>query len=830
MPVVPGYRILQELASGASGTVYRALQEQLGREVALKILAPGLFGAAETRARFLREAKLQARLVHPNLLHVYDAGFAGSRPWLAMELVEGGTLRDLLIRRGRLPQHEALALALGIGHGLAAAHQSRIIHRDLKPENVLLGDEWTPKVADFGLAKQLGAGHTLQTAADRVMGTPGYIAPEALLGAPASEAADIYALGAMLHEMLAGRKAFRGETAQEILQSQVAGSATPLSEELPGCPGRLEELLLDCLSGEPGKRPPAVSVVIERLEALLGELPATPVSGQNASAVDQSGVATAVLSQRRIEAAGGERRPAPTLAQRAAPGRRVPGWAVAAGVAGLAIVVAIAIGRAPGREPGLGAQPVPQAPVQVSLPQAPAKASLPAVQEVTTGSVQAHVWLAAEAPPGMELKYRAHGAKAWRTHVVAPGASDFLLENLRDSTNYEGVLSLGKTTAPVNFRTRIFDELRGTTYVTAMEGTVLGIVADNQGKRLAAVCVRRTGADEIFDACTVESPDGGATWRSPMPLVADVSDDSLPSIAALEDGLVATVPCGPAPDGRTLRVLEKRWGEGAWRVRADPRLFNSHMPTLVKLGETGAGVLSIGETGFRLARLRPGTAVGPFPNASLDQDDTYGFSWRDGRFHAFSKTWRYMLNRKPELLWSSAPLEVSSDSLEGWSPLVSLGTAGQYPGSLAAVATEARIVVAFHSDNQVYWMQTKDGAGFSRPQRLDLPVNNEANLPDLTRRGEDIYLACHQFETTGLPPYQRLVVRRLAAGSDRLEVVARLPLVADDIKEIRILALADRLVLLSSNRHLGTMASVLPVRADVPTGQTHPPFKQPARP
>ncbi len=294
MPVVPGYRILQELASGASGTVYRALQEQLGREVALKILAPGLFGAAETRARFLREAKLQARLVHPNLLHVYDAGFAGSRPWLAMELVEGGTLRDLLVRRGRLPQHEALALALGIGHGLAAAHQSRIIHRDLKPENVLLGDEWTPKVADFGLAKQLGGGHTLQTAADRVMGTPGYIAPEALLGAPATEAADIYALGAMLHEMLAGRKAFRGETAQEILQSQVAGSATPLSVELPGCPGRLEELLLECLSGEPGKRPPAVAAVIERLEALLGELPATPVSGQHVSAVDQSGVATAV--------------------------------------------------------------------------------------------------------------------------------------------------------------------------------------------------------------------------------------------------------------------------------------------------------------------------------------------------------------------------------------------------------------------------------------------------------------------------------------------------------------------------------------------------------
>lgn len=145
--------MIQEIASGASATVYRAEQLDLGRIVALKLLAPGLFDAEETRARFVREAKLQGRLQHPNILPVFDAGFADGRPYLIMELIDGGSLRDLLLSRGCLELLEALRIMRDTAAGLACAHDSGVIHRDLKPENVLIGSGGTCRVADFGLAK-----------------------------------------------------------------------------------------------------------------------------------------------------------------------------------------------------------------------------------------------------------------------------------------------------------------------------------------------------------------------------------------------------------------------------------------------------------------------------------------------------------------------------------------------------------------------------------------------------------------------------------------------------------------------------------------------------
>ncbi len=268
MTAIPGYRIVAEIGSGASATVHRAVQEGLDREVALKVLAPGLFDGDELQARFVREARIQANLAHPNLLKLFDAGVHGETPYLAMELVTGGSLRGLLDRHGSLRLSEAVRLGREIADGLACAHGSEIVHRDLKPENVLLSTDGVVKVADFGLAKGLASGGTLQTAAGTVMGTPGYMAPEALDGASTSPAADVYAIGVILYEMIAGRRPFDGEDPIAIIRDQMKGEYEALGSFRPGVPRSLEQLITTCLVKDPAGRALTAALIGARLEQL----------------------------------------------------------------------------------------------------------------------------------------------------------------------------------------------------------------------------------------------------------------------------------------------------------------------------------------------------------------------------------------------------------------------------------------------------------------------------------------------------------------------------------------------------------------------------------
>ncbi|MBI3892165.1 MAG: serine/threonine protein kinase [Candidatus Wallbacteria bacterium] len=280
-PEIPGYRFLEALGSGSSGTVWRAEQTSLRRAVAVKVLAPGLFGAVETRARFLREAKLQAQLAHPNLLGVFDAGFAGAHAYLVMELASGGSLCELLAARGALPAARALELAAQICAGLGCAHDAGVAHRDLKPENVLLTPDGTAKLADFGLAKSFESEGTLRTAEGVLMGTPGYMAPEAIQGSRAGSAADVYAVGVMLFEMLAGRRPFEGGRVSDILQEQLTGTAPRLSELVPSVPIQVQTLVERCLEREPGRRPEFAHLLAERLAVLARE----PAAGSGAPTV-----------------------------------------------------------------------------------------------------------------------------------------------------------------------------------------------------------------------------------------------------------------------------------------------------------------------------------------------------------------------------------------------------------------------------------------------------------------------------------------------------------------------------------------------------------------
>lgn len=269
---LPGYEVIAELGSGASATVYRGVQKALGRQVAIKVLSPGLFDAGETRARFLREARIQAGLSHPNLVALYDAGMIRGSPFVVTELVEGGNLRELLQRAGTLRLPEAVRIGREIASGLAEAHGAGIIHRDLKPENVLLMKDGTAKVADFGLARSREGDPNLLTQIGMIMGTPGYMAPEVLQGAPATAASDIYAIAVMLYEMAAGRRPFAADNLRELLEQQLNGTPPPLGTVCPEAPPALEAVLGRWLAPRPNERPAEASPVAELLGGLeLGD-------------------------------------------------------------------------------------------------------------------------------------------------------------------------------------------------------------------------------------------------------------------------------------------------------------------------------------------------------------------------------------------------------------------------------------------------------------------------------------------------------------------------------------------------------------------------------
>ena len=188
------YRLERPLGHGGMATVYLAHDVELDRPVAVKLLAESLAGDQAFRRRFLREARLAARLSHPNVVGVYDAGEAeDGRPYIVMEYVDGSTLEG----RGRLPPREAVGLAVQACHGLAHAHAAGLVHRDVKPHNLLLRSDGTLKVADFGIARAAEA--TALTQVGTVLGTAAYLAPEQATGGEVTPATDVYSLGAVLY-------------------------------------------------------------------------------------------------------------------------------------------------------------------------------------------------------------------------------------------------------------------------------------------------------------------------------------------------------------------------------------------------------------------------------------------------------------------------------------------------------------------------------------------------------------------------------------------------------------------------------------------------------
>jgi eukaryotic-like serine/threonine-protein kinase len=256
------YRLERPLGHGGMATVYLGRDSELDRPVAVKVLAEHLAGDDAFRARFLREARLAARLSHPNVVSVYDAGEeADGRPYIVMEHVEGGTLAELLRDRGRLPADEAVALALQACRGLDHAHAAGLVHRDVKPQNLLLRSDGTLKVADFGIAR--AAETTALTQAGTILGSAAYLSPEQALGEEVTPAVDVYSLGAVLYELLTGRPPYQFDSLAELGAKQASGSITPASELAPEVPQPVEDAVMRSLARNPAYRPSAAELTRE---------------------------------------------------------------------------------------------------------------------------------------------------------------------------------------------------------------------------------------------------------------------------------------------------------------------------------------------------------------------------------------------------------------------------------------------------------------------------------------------------------------------------------------------------------------------------------------
>jgi serine/threonine protein kinase/WD40 repeat protein len=260
------YRVLEKIGSGGMGEVYRASDQRLGRDVALKILKPSLAHDQDRLRRFEQEARAAAALSHPNIVAIYDIGMHDGAPYIVSELLEGQTLRERLLN-GPIPRRQAIDYARQIAQGLTAAHEKRIVHRDLKPENLFLTKDGRIKILDFGIAKLLNsafdseageggsiASMTTQTRSGSLLGTIAYMSPEQLRGKTVDHRTDIFSFGGIFYEMLTGKSAFAGETQVDTMTLILKEDPPEMIREGQDIPAAFEQVVRHCLEKEPENR------------------------------------------------------------------------------------------------------------------------------------------------------------------------------------------------------------------------------------------------------------------------------------------------------------------------------------------------------------------------------------------------------------------------------------------------------------------------------------------------------------------------------------------------------------------------------------------------
>ena len=316
-----GYRIERVLGTGGMATVYEATQLSLDRRVALKVMGEAFTGDAEFRARFKREALLQAGLDHDHVVAVHEAGEAGALLYIAMRLIRGPNLKEL-IRAGALDDDRVLELLTPVADALDTAHEAGLVHRDIKPQNILVGPRDHAYLADFGLTK--APDQTALTASGRFMGTPNYTSPEQVHGEPATPASDIYSFAAVVYECLTGCVPYPRPTEAALLFAHVSEPPPCPSEVRPELPSAVDNALSRGMAKQPADRQPTATAFMQDLQAGLagaGRGEAQTVDAEVASPTPppSTGVTERLAGARRRPRAG-------TIAALAA----VPAAAVAA--------------------------------------------------------------------------------------------------------------------------------------------------------------------------------------------------------------------------------------------------------------------------------------------------------------------------------------------------------------------------------------------------------------------------------------------------------------------------------------------------------------------
>ncbi|MFV1364968.1 protein kinase [Mycolicibacterium elephantis] len=283
------YRVDTIIATGGMSAVYRGLDLRLDRPVAVKIMDSRYAGDTQFLTRFQREARAVARLSDPGLVAVYDQGLDGQQPFLVMELVEGGTLRELLRERGPMPPHAAAAVLAPVLGGLAVAHRAGLVHRDIKPENVLISDDGDVKIADFGLVRAVAEAKITSTSV--ILGTAAYLSPEQVATGDAEPRSDVYAVGVLLYELLTGVTPFTGDSALAVAYQRMDNDVPAPSTVITGVPAQFDDLVLHATARDPAQRYADAQDMADELAAVVDELglppfrvPAPRNSAQHASA------------------------------------------------------------------------------------------------------------------------------------------------------------------------------------------------------------------------------------------------------------------------------------------------------------------------------------------------------------------------------------------------------------------------------------------------------------------------------------------------------------------------------------------------------------------
>ncbi|MEA3077280.1 MAG: eukaryotic-like serine/threonine-protein kinase [Actinomycetota bacterium] len=302
------YRIGRLLGRGGMAEVYEGFDERLHRNVAVKVLRPEMAAVPEVRRRFEAEARSAARLSHPNVVAIFDTGEDGDVPYLVMEQLPGETLADRM-QAGRVDEGWLLRVAGDVLLALGAAHAAGIVHRDVKPGNILLAADGCAKVADFGIAKSLDVAAAADlTNTDQLVGTPAYVAPERVAGEPATPLSDLYAMGVVLYEALAGAKPFEGNTPVAIAYAIRHERPTPLAERRPDLPPRVAKAVERAMALDPEAR----FATAADMAAALGV--AAPAAGDDDITIVATGVAAAAPDATTVMPAAP---PEPTPVERA---------------------------------------------------------------------------------------------------------------------------------------------------------------------------------------------------------------------------------------------------------------------------------------------------------------------------------------------------------------------------------------------------------------------------------------------------------------------------------------------------------------------------------